>query len=287
MDIAIALPTMIPGTTGGTALEWATRAENRGFHALAATERVVYPGYEPMSVLAAAAGATSRIRLMTNVLIAPLRTPVELAKLAAGVDQLSGGRLTMGLAPGVREDDFQAAERDYPGRVKRFDEDLELMHRIWAGELVPGLDQRVGPPPFNGTRVPTLMGGVTAAAAQRVARWSDGWTAPGLTPERTAVLADRVHRTWTAAGRQGRPRIVMLLRFALGTDVQDAASAFVRDYFAMFGQAAEEFVLHTPRTPAAITDALRAFADSGVDEVVFHPTVSDVTQVDRLADVTL
>jgi alkanesulfonate monooxygenase SsuD/methylene tetrahydromethanopterin reductase-like flavin-dependent oxidoreductase (luciferase family) len=287
MDISLALPSMIPGTAGSTVLEWADRAEARGFSSLAATERLVYPGYEPMSVLAAAAGRTTRIGLLTNVLIAPLRTPVELAKQAAGLDQLSGGRFVLGLAPGIRADDFEMAERDYPGRVDRFDRMLDQMHRIWAGGALPGLDRAVGPEPVEGGRVPTLLGGVSAATADRVARWSDGWTAPGLTPERTSVLAERVRLAWSRAGRAGRPRIVMLSRFALGADVEQAASAFVRDYFAVLGDGVEDFVRQTPRTAAAITAALRAFADCGVDEVVFHPTASDVTQVDRLADAVL
>jgi alkanesulfonate monooxygenase SsuD/methylene tetrahydromethanopterin reductase-like flavin-dependent oxidoreductase (luciferase family) len=284
MEIAIALPTMIPGTAGSTVLEWASRAETLGFSAVAATERVVYPGYEPISVLAAAAARTSRIGLLTNVLIAPLRSAVELAKQAAGLDQLSGGRFVLGLAPGVRSDDFTAMQRDYRGRVAELDRMLAVMHRIWAGEPVEGSRRPVAPAPVNGTRVPTLMGGTTAAAAERVARWSDGWTAPGLTPQRTAVLADRVRRAWAVAGRSGRPRIVMLLRFALGADVDQAAQAFVRDYFAVLGPAAEDFVRNTPRTPAEITAGLRAFADCGVDQVVFHPTVADATQLDRLAD---
>ncbi|MFD0922715.1 LLM class flavin-dependent oxidoreductase [Saccharopolyspora rosea] len=275
----MALPNMIPGTPGTALLEWAVRAEERGFSSLAATDRLVYPGYDPVSALAAAAGRTSRIGLLSNVLIAPLRAPVELAKQAAGLDQLSGGRFTLGLAPGVRADDFDAADRDFTDRVARFDRDIAALRELWAAGTV-------GPRPVRG-HVPVLVGGVTAAAAERAARWADGWTAPGLTPDRTSELADRVRKAWSRAGRPGRPRIVMLLRFALGADVAEAADAFVRDYFAVLGPAAEDFVRDTPRDAASIRAALRAFADCGVDEVVFHPTVGDPAQVDRLADVTL
>lgn len=286
MDISLALPNMIPGATGATLLEWAAIAEERGFATLGATERLVYPGYDPLIALAAAAGATSRIRLMTNVLIAPLRSAAELAKQTAGLDQLSGGRLVLGLAPGVRADDFAAANRDFTGRVDRFDHDLHALHALWAGKTPAGMDRPVGPAPVHEDRVPILIGGLTKAAGQRVARWADGWTAPGLSAEQTMRAADRVRSAWTEAGRSGAPRIVMLLRFALGEDAQEPAAAFVRDYFAVLGAAAEDFVQATPRSPAAVAEALRGYADCGVDEVVFHPTVADVAQVHRLADVT-
>jgi alkanesulfonate monooxygenase SsuD/methylene tetrahydromethanopterin reductase-like flavin-dependent oxidoreductase (luciferase family) len=285
MEISVALPNMIPGATGTTLLEWARAAEERGFAGLGATERLVYPGYDPLIALACAAGITTRIKLMTNVLIAPLRSAAELAKQTASVDQLSGGRLTVGLAPGVRADDFDAAGRDFPGRIARFDQDLHELHDLWAGKPPAGTDRAATPSPVRDNRIPLLIGGLTETAARRVARWADGWTAPGLSAEQTSQAAQRVRAAWREAGRTGDPRIVMLLRFALGDD--DAAAAFMRDYFAVLGAAAEDFVQATPRTPAAITEALRVYADCGVDEVVFHPTVADVAQVHRLADVTL
>lgn len=80
--------------------EWARRAEELGFSTLATIDRIVYPSYESLVTLAAAGAVTERIGLMTNILIAPVRNPVLLAKEAASVDRISSGRLTLGLAPG-------------------------------------------------------------------------------------------------------------------------------------------------------------------------------------------
>ncbi|ONI76186.1 hypothetical protein ALI144C_36545 [Actinosynnema sp. ALI-1.44] len=287
MDISVALPNMIPGATGKALVEWAGAAEERGFAGLGATERLVYPGYDPLIALAAAASVTHRIRLLTNVLIAPLRSATELAKQTASVDQLSDGRLTVGLAPGVRADDFAAAGRSFDGRVAQFDNDLRALFDLWSGKAPPGADRAVAPSPARGSRIPILIGGLTTAAAKRAARWADGWTAPGLSAQRTALATEQVRTAWQEAGRSGAPRIVMLLRFVMGDDAQDAAAAFMRDYFAVLGAAAEDFVQATPRTAAMIRQALRTYADCGVDEVVFHPTVADVAQVHRLADVVM
>ncbi|MBF6047131.1 LLM class flavin-dependent oxidoreductase [Streptomyces sp. NRRL B-1677] len=278
MRISIALPNTVPGADGGLLTEWAKRAEARGFASLAVTERLVYPGHDPLLTLAAAAAATSRIGLLTNVLIGPLRTAPVLAKSVATLATLSAGRLVLGLGPGVREDDFEAAGRSFAGRREAFEEQLELLGRGAAGEAAG---------PGAGPGVPVLVAGLSAAAVRRVVRWGDGWTAPGLEPEAVLPFAARVRRAWSEGGRSGAPRIVGLARFALGEDVERESAAFVRDYFSVLGAEAEEFVAKTPRTPERIRRVVAALADGGVDEVVMHPTAAALSQVDRLADVLL
>src|SRR5690606_29095326 len=89
VKIGIGLPNTVPGTPGDLLLEWARRAEAAGFSGLATIDRVVYPSYDTLATLAAAAGATNRIELVSNILLAPLHSPVMLAKSAASIDQLS------------------------------------------------------------------------------------------------------------------------------------------------------------------------------------------------------
>src|SRR5437868_12303895 len=108
MKIGIGLPVAIPGTPGSLILEWAKQAEQGPFSSLGVLDRVVYDNYEPLVTLAAVAGVTTRLRLVTTVLLAPLRNTGLLAKQAASLDALSGGRLTLGLGIGGREDDFLA-----------------------------------------------------------------------------------------------------------------------------------------------------------------------------------
>ncbi len=106
MDIGIGIPNSVRGTRGPELLEWARRADAAGFSSLATIGRVAYRNYEELTVLAAAGVVTERIRLLPNILLAPTRSTAELAKQAATVQELSGGRLSLGLGVGGREDDF-------------------------------------------------------------------------------------------------------------------------------------------------------------------------------------
>ena len=122
--IGIGLPTTVPGATGELLLEWARRADAGPFSSVGVLDRVVYDSYEPFAALAGAAAVTSRVRLATMIAIGPLRSTAMLAKQAASVHGLSGGRLTLGLAVGARTEDFDAAGVEHRGRGKRLGEQL-------------------------------------------------------------------------------------------------------------------------------------------------------------------
>jgi len=117
MNVGIGLPATIAGVQPEQLLEWARRAERRGFSTLGTIDRLVYGNYEPLIALAAAAAVTERIRLVTSILIAPYRrNGAQLAKEALSVDRLSGGRLVFGVAVGGREDDYEASGADFHRR---------------------------------------------------------------------------------------------------------------------------------------------------------------------------
>src|ERR687885_2648863 len=114
MDIGIGLPNAVRGVDRSGIVDWARRAEEAGFSSLGTIDRIVFPNYESLVSLAAAAAVTERIRLVTDILIAPLRTNTTLfAKQAATIDNLSGGRLVLGLAPGGRPDDYEVSGVDF------------------------------------------------------------------------------------------------------------------------------------------------------------------------------
>src|SRR3954470_5273752 len=110
MDITIGLPNTVGGVTPDSLLECSRRAEARGFPGVASLDRLVYPGYEALVSLAAAAAVTDRVRLTTQVLLAPWRMNAALiAKQVATLQHLSNGRMVLGIGLGGREDDYTAS----------------------------------------------------------------------------------------------------------------------------------------------------------------------------------
>ncbi|MDF5752735.1 LLM class flavin-dependent oxidoreductase [Spongiactinospora sp. TRM90649] len=281
MDIGIGLPGHAPWTDGRTLVEWARRAENRGFTTISVSDRLLWSTPEPLITLAAAAGATTRIGLLTSVLIGPLRKNHALfAKAAATLDQVAGpGRLRLGLAPGVRDDDFTESGTDYHTRGKDFDLLLDRLATTWRGET------QAGPPPATAGGPPLLFGGTSAATLRRVAAHGTGWIAGDATVEDVEGFAPRLREAWAGAGRDGSPQVVASVMYALGPDAHAAVARAIGSYYAFAGAEYAEYGVAAAYTSAGrIRDAVPAFAEAGCDELILMGNDPDPAQVDLLAD---
>ena len=283
MEVGIGLPATITGVEGARLLEWARRAEARGFSTLGTIDRLVYGNYEPLVALAAAAAVTERIRLTTAILIAPYRANGALvAKQAASVDRLSGGRLVLGAAVGGREDDYEASGVDFHTRGKRFDAMLEEWRRVWAGESF-GFAGAIGPAAPNG-RPTLILGGTADAAFRRAAAYGDGWISGGGGPDVYSQGAERMRAAWSDAGREGEPRTMALAYYALGDRAKDAARGYLGDYYAFLGEYAEMVAESAATDADTVRQYVQAFSDAGCDELILFPCDPDPGQVDLLAD---
>ncbi|HET7271975.1 MAG TPA: LLM class flavin-dependent oxidoreductase [Rubrobacter sp.] len=278
------MPATIPGTRGSLILDWARRADSGPFSSLGILDRLVYPNYEPLITLAAAAAVTDRVRLMTTVLLGPLRGAGVLAKQAATIDALSGGRLTLGLGVGGREDDFKAAPASFHDRARTFEEQLDFMKRIWFGQPASDEVGSIGPPPARAGGPELLIGGYSPTPIQRVGRWADGFISGGIPdPGQVRQMFDLAEESWRNEGREGRPRLVACFYYALGPNA-DRGGDYIRDYYSFFGPAADDMARSIPSTPEAVVDLIRGLDDAGADEVICWPTVAELDQVDRLAE---
>jgi alkanesulfonate monooxygenase SsuD/methylene tetrahydromethanopterin reductase-like flavin-dependent oxidoreductase (luciferase family) len=281
MRIGIGLPNPIPGLHGETLLEWARRAEQRGFTAFGTIGRVAYPSYDELIALSAAAAVTERMELISNILLGSTRNPVLLAKEAASLDQISGGRFILGLGVGGRPDDFAASGTSFGDRGRRLDRALEVMHRAWNGEAVEGAQKPVAPRPTRVGGVPILMGGTSDMAVKRAVEWGIGWTAGGGGADRAAGVIERVRKAWDDAGREGEPRIVCLEYFALGSEAEERGGRYLSDYYGNFGPM---ITAAMPKSPEEIRDRMKRFEDIGTETLIFDPTIGEIDQVEMLAD---
>src|SRR5256886_10126818 len=176
MEIGIGLPMWLKGATPAFLLDWAQRAEAGPFSSLGTRDGVAYRNFEPLTMYAAVAATTKRIRLTTSVLLATTRNAGILAKQAATIDAISGGRLTLGLGIGGREDDFKAAPEPFRGRGRRFEEQLDMMRRIWAGQPVGDDVGPIGPSPARAGGPEIPIRGHTPAALGPGGRLGHGLT---------------------------------------------------------------------------------------------------------------
>ena len=279
MDISIGLPNTL-NHPGPLMVDWARRAEERGFTSLSTIDRIVYPNYDTITSLSVAAGATTRIGLLSGILLAPLYPPVWLAKAAASLDAMSGGRLTLGVGVGGRADDFDAMGVPVNERGRAMDRALEMMRTVFAGEALPG---DAFPVASHGSPR-LLIGGQSDAAVRRTAQYGLGWIAGGGGPDRIGPMIDKVRRAWRDAGREGEPRIAALAYFGLTDEAVSRRSLLT--YYA-FGGWAGGIADSALRTPQRLQDAVKAYAAAGVDELIFDPTVPALEEVDRLADAVL
>jgi alkanesulfonate monooxygenase SsuD/methylene tetrahydromethanopterin reductase-like flavin-dependent oxidoreductase (luciferase family) len=277
MNIGVGLPTSTAGISGQLLVDWAKRADAGPFSSLGVVDRVAYQNYEPFTALGAAAAVTQRVRLATMVVIAPLRNTAILAKQAASIHALSGGRFTLGVAVGARGEDYAVSGIDSRGRGRRFGEQLEAIRDIWE-------EGKIGPT-LTATGPQLLVGGSSGEALARMARYSDGYMHGGGPARAFAGAAAKAIAAWSDLGRPGRPKLWGMGYFALGDGNADAGAEYLRHYYAFTGPFAEKIAAGNLTSAGAITDFIRGYEDAGCDELVLFPTTSGVEQVDRLAEV--
>lgn len=283
MQIGIGLPTRTADAPPAILLDLAARAEAGPFSSLAVADRVVFPAQEPLIALAAVVGVTRRIRLMTSALLGPTRETTLLARQAATLDALSGGRFSLGLGIGVRDDDYAATGFSFRERGRRLERQLEELRRAWSDEADGA--HRIGAGPSRPGGPEILIGGYVDVVARRIATWGDGFLAPGGgDPARMAALWARIRAAWRAAGRDGQPRWVGASYFALGPSATDLARGHIDAWYGFDPALAERRLAAIPATPEAVRAAIDRQRGMGVDEFILRPCAADLDQVDRLAE---
>lgn len=285
MNIGLGLPISDPAAL----LEWARLADEGPFSTLGLLDRLVYDNPEPLVALAVLAGATSRIRVQTEVLLAPLREPALLAKQCATLDRMSGGRFTLGIGLGARSDDYEAVGADVHRRGARMEEMMVVMRRVWSGEPYGEGIGPIGPQPARRGGPEVLFGAFSPAGIRRAARLGDGFLCAAHLADAESLFRS-TETEWQAQGRSGRPRLVAQFNAALGPDhLIKEARARLYDYYSgphymnLPTGFAEGSVASMLTTTGQIRDAAAQMADIGADEVMFYCWVSDASQVDRFA----
>lgn len=239
------------------------------------------PYYHPLATLSYLSATTKRVLLGTSVLVLPYHNPVELAKYAATLDQMSGGRLTLGVGVGAMTEEFAALGIPMGRRGSLTDESIAIMKELWTNPL-PSFHNRnwdfsdlwFSPKPLQRPHIPLWIGGSSPGALRRAATRGDGWHPSGLSPEDFSMGRQEIRKQADAAGRDP-DSLTMSIR--LEVEVHGGPSS---------SRAADRSRL-PGHDPGAMTGALAAYQTAGMDHVVLALNSGDVpaltTIMERIA----
>ena len=235
------------------------------------------PYYHPMSTLSYLAATTSKVTLGTSVLVLPYHNPVELAKYAATLDQISGGRVTLGVGVGAMTEEFDALGISMRERGPLTNEYIDIMKELWSSHLPKYQSKRwdfsdlyFSPKPAQSS-IPIWVGGSSPGAIKRTALRGDGWHPTGVSAESYALTKHEIMEAATAAGRDASA-----MTWATRLEVE------------VHGRPSSERASTRTRLPGDNSEmmvaGIKAYQDAGVDHMVLALNSGDVSALKRLME---
>ncbi len=276
-------------------LAYLTRAEELGFDSAWTQETVLGPSTQlaPIEAMTYAAACTTRLRLGCVVFVSTLYSPVHLAKSLSTLDQLSRGRIEIGVGTGGKSRPFAAFGVDPQRYVARFSEGLALMKALWTeprvtfdGEFWQLSDEVMEPKPFQKPFPPIWVGAAGPTAVRRAVRVGSGFFGAGSAT--TPAFADQVaivRQALADAGGPGRDfRIAKRVYIALDENAGRARERINAGLEGVYGRRLPSIeAAAVAGTPADCVAELRAVADAGAEMILFTPLFDQAEHAERLA----
>jgi probable F420-dependent oxidoreductase len=235
MRVGVSLPNNWGVEDPNMLIDLAVAAEELGFASVWVAEHLVNnayvrsrigerPYHHPLAILACVSGRTQRIQLGTSVLVLPFHHPFDMAKYVATLDQLSKGRVIMGVGVGNVPEEFEAMGLAWNRRGAVTDESIDVLRALWtresadhSGKVWAFKDVHTSPKPYEDRRLPIWVGGMSDAALRRVARAGDGWQPIGISPEEFRANGQQLQDLALGFGRDPRA-IDLCMRFNITAD---------------------------------------------------------------------
>lgn len=294
--IGLAWVNPAPLTKPENVVNFAKKCEAMGIHSMWTIDRIAYDNLEALTVLAAAAGATQKIRLGTSVLLGNLRHPSHVAKIVATLDFISNGRVTIGLGFGSRESDYQAVGIPFEHRGSRAVEQVQLMKRLWTEDNVTFKGKfynveklSLGPKPIQKPHPPIWTGGSADVALKRAGTWADGFICGSSVIPDFPSTWEKISEYARAAGRDPSKITKAGLTFMAIHEDQTKAVKAVEDYVMRYYGRLRADVANTSLvgSPAAVVDRIGAFLSKGLDTLIIGVADPEPRQLDLFGEKVL
>ena len=288
MQVGMTLPVMEPDLDASILETWSRRIEEGPFSSLCFGERMAFDNPHALTLLGAVSAWTSRVRISATVLVPQLHDPVSLEKALATAHLLCGGRLSVGVGVGGREEDYAAVGASESSRtMQEMADRVAVMRRVWAGEKVTPAVRPVGPPPVQPGGPEILVGTLGPKTIRHSAAWADGLAgfAPEVEMEAIGKVFDQARTAWQDAGRTP-PRLTTSFWFAVGDEPRAQMRRHLFHYMNWLPRDFVDAFADTAGfagTATELKDVLRRIEDLGADEVQLVPTSADLAQVEQIA----
>jgi len=288
MKISLCLPYLGAELDRATMLHWMKVADQGPFHSLSCGERIVGPTLEMRTVLGAAAAVTERVRIVPSLYVLPMHNAVWAAKEIATLDRLSGGRVTVCVGVGGREEDFQAVDADFSDRFRRMDEQVTVLRATWAGTPPRADLPVVGPSPVQQPGPPILAGSMGPRSIRRVSRWADGVYSAAMSGDAEMVqyFFDTAESAWQESEREHPPYKATGFWYSLADNAQQRLWQYAYDYMVIAGDEAARTMADSMAisSPDALLAALDRIEATGCDEVFLNPATACASELERLLE---
>ena len=269
------------------------QAETMGFEDGWLNEGILTPSFnlEPVTYLAYLVAMTERIRLGVAVIILNMRNPVQLAKALATVDQLSNGRLTLGVGLGGGTQNYAAFGVPAERRVARFEEALKVMKALWteeratlAGDYWRLEAAPMQPKPLQKPHIPVIFGGHSEPAMRRAVRLGDGWMAAGSNSTEQSIESLKQIRGYLKEARRDESGFMLSKRFYLAIDENEAlARRKLSEALSYQYGGSDQSGVGLAATPNRAVEVLGKLREAGAQHVLIHPVYDYMKQMDALA----
>jgi alkanesulfonate monooxygenase SsuD/methylene tetrahydromethanopterin reductase-like flavin-dependent oxidoreductase (luciferase family) len=289
MNIGLCFPYTQENLSREVMLEWFRRVEEGPFSTISCGERMVGSSVDMMATLAAAAAVTERIRIVPTLYVLPMHPAIKVAKHAATLDLISGGRTTITVGIGGRVHDYMCMEKEPVRRYAKMDEQVAQIRRIWAGEIPFEGAEPVGPQVTQPGGPPILAGVTGPKGIARAAQWADGiysWSGNGLAEEMKAQQT-LVTTAWQDAGRDTAPQRVGGFWYSLAPNADEKLKAYVYKYIKIMGEGpAKAMASMVDRSSHdAVRASLDAYEELGVEECWLNSATAEIAEIDGLIEV--
>ena len=282
-------------------IDYSVRVEQLGYESIWVWDHILlgvdpyFPILDSLSILTAVAARTERIRLGTGVLVLPARNPVLLAKQLSSIDQISNGRLTLGLASGWYNREFDAIGVPFNKRGNIMDQNLDILTRLWQEDSVTGsyppyelAEAVMSPKPVQKPRPPILIGGYGDRVLKRAGGVGDGWLTYYYTVEGFAKSCDKVRQLAEEAGKDPDTlRSINQLPIYIGKsrdDVKDLMQEWLTTEWDFAGWSDSTAASAVIGTVDDCIEQLQAHLDVGVQQITLVPYRFDREQIEQIAE---